>query len=290
VKVHLVDGTFELFRAFYGPPGATFEGREVGATRALASSLLYLAQSDDVSHVGVAFDTVIESFRNELYDGYKTGAGIDPNLKGQFELAEQAAEALGLTVWRMIDFEADDAIAAAAHKFKGDPRVDQVLLTSPDKDLCQMVEGDKVIAWDRMRKKTLNEEGVKEKFGVPPRSIPDYLALVGDSADGIPGIAKWGAKGTSALLSRYGCIEEIPDRAEDWDVKVRGAAGLAQNLSAQRDDALLFKKLATLRTDVPLDEDLDDLAWQGADEKKIDALVSVIGDEGLKGRIQKWRA
>jgi 5'-3' exonuclease len=287
VKVHLVDGTFELFRAFYGPPGAMFEGREVGATRALAGSLLSLAQSKDVTHVAVAFDTVIESFRNELYDGYKTGEGIDPALKGQFELAEQAAEALGLVVWRMVDFEADDAIAAAAAKFKSDKRVDQVLLTSPDKDLCQIVEGKRVICWDRMRRKTLDEDGVQEKFGVPPRSIPDYLALVGDSADGIPGIPRWGAKGTAAVLSRYGCIEEIPSSADDWDVKVRGAAGLAENLAAQREDALLFKKLATLRTDVPLEEDLDDLAWQGADDKKIDALLRVTGDDELKGRIKK---
>lgn len=290
MNVHLVDGTFELFRAYYGPPGAAHEGREVGATRALAASLLSLAQSKDVSHVAVAFDTVIESFRNDLFDGYKTGDGIDPELKDQFELAEQATEALGLVVWRMVDFEADDAIAAGAARYADDPRVDRVFLTSPDKDLCQMVQGKKIVSWDRMRRKTLDDAGVHEKFGVKPKSIPDYLALVGDAADGIPGIPRWGAKSAATVLDRYGCLEEIPPHEDDWDIKVRGAKALAENLRNQREDAQLYKTLATLRTDVPLDESLDDLEWLGADPAKLEALVAITGDDELSGRIKKWRS
>lgn len=294
MKVHLVDGTYELFRAFYGAPGSLHEGREVGATRALARSLLFLLAEPGVTHVAVAFDTVIESFRNDLFAGYKTGLGIDPALKSQFPLAEDAAEALGLVVWRMIDFEADDAMASFAHRVTSDPKlaggeqVEQVVLCSPDKDLCQMVQGDRVVLYDRMRKKVLDEDAVKEKFGIGPAAIPDYLALVGDTADGIPGVPKWGAKSAAQVLARYGSVEAIPDDETAWDIKVRGAKSLAESLRAHRDVVPLYKTLATLRCDVPLTETLDDLAWRGAHRGKVDALMSVLGDADLARRIPRW--
>jgi len=278
MKVHLVDGTYELFRAFYGGrPRKAPDGREVGATQQLMRSMLVLLGEPDVSHVGLAFDTVIESFRNDLFDGYKTGEGIDPDLKSQFPLAEEATEAMGLVCWRMIEFEADDALAAAAHKLADDDRVDQVVVCSPDKDLTQMVRDGTVVSRDRMRNKILDEGAVVEKFGVTPASIPDWLALVGDSADGIPGVPRWGAKGAATVLRRYLHIEDIPDNAEDWDIKVRGAAGLADNLAAMREEALLYKKLATLRTDVPLTESLDDMEWRGADRDQLTRFCASIG-------------
>ncbi|MEQ9322732.1 MAG: 5'-3' exonuclease H3TH domain-containing protein [Polyangiaceae bacterium] len=278
MKVHLVDGTYELFRAFYGGrPRAAPDGREVGATQQLMRSMLVLLGEPDVSHVGLAFDTVIESFRNELFDGYKTGDGIDPDLKSQFPLVEEATEAMGLVCWRMIDFEADDAIAAAAHRFANDDRVDQVVICSPDKDLTQMVRGATVVSRDRMRNKVLDEDAVVEKFGVAPQSIPDWLGLVGDSADGIPGIPRWGAKGAASVLRRYEHIEAIPEKADDWDIKVRGAATLASNLSEMREEALLYKKLATLRTDVPLEESLEDMEWRGANRETLTAFCTSIG-------------
>lgn len=262
MKLHLVDGTYELFRAFFGAPSAEGpDGQEVGATRGLMRSMAQLLSEPDVTHVGIAFDTVIESFRNELFDGYKTGAGLDERLFSQFPLAEEATEAMGMCVFRMVDFEADDAMASAAAQWG--QQVDQVVLCSPDKDLAQCVTGDHVVCLDRMRKKWLNEAGVHDKFGVAPASIPDYLALVGDSADGIPGIAKWGAKSTATVLAHYGHLDAIPDDAETWAVKVRGAKGLAENLAAQREDAELYRTLATLRRDVPLGVELDDLRWKG---------------------------
>ena len=278
MKVHLVDGTYELFRAFYGGrPRKGPDGREVGATQQLMRSMLVLLSEPDVSHVGLAFDTVIESFRNELFDGYKTGDGIDPELKSQFPLAEEATEAMGLVCWRMIDFEADDAIAAAAHAFARDDRVEQVVICSPDKDLTQMVRGDRIVSRDRMRNKILDEAAVVEKFGVSPASIPDWLALVGDSADGIPGIPRWGAKGAAKVLQRYEHIEAIPESADDWDIKVRGAKTLASNLRDMRDEALLYRKLATLRVDVPLEESLEDMEWRGADRDRLTAFCVSIG-------------
>lgn len=295
MKVHLVDGTYELFRAFYGAPGSMQQGREVGATRALARSLLFLLSEPGVTHVGVAFDTIIESFRNDLFAGYKTGLGIEPALKSQFPLAEEATEALGLVTWRMIDFEADDAMAAFAHRVTShrelDPpleEVEQVVLCSPDKDLCQMVSGERVVLYDRMRKKVLGEDAVKEKFGVWPKAIPDYLALVGDTADGIPGVPKWGAKSAAQVLDRYGTVEAIPDDETTWDIKVRGAKSLGESLRAHREVVPLYKTLATLRRDVPLEETLADLEWKGAHRAKIDALSSVLGDADLAKRIPRW--
>ena len=288
MQVHLIDGTYELFRMFYGAPSSVNPaGREVGAVEALLNSFSMLVRNDDVTHVAVAFDHVIESFRNELFDGYKTGEGIDPQLSGQFHLAEDACRALGLVVWPMVEFEADDALATAAARFHADPRVDRVVIGSPDKDLCQCVRGKEVITWDRRRQKVFDEAGVLEKHGVPPASIPDFLALVGDAADGIPGIPRWGAKGTALVLRRYGSLENIPLDHERWDIKVRGGATLAKNLSHQLDDARLYKQLATLREDVPLAEELDALEYGGADREAFAKLDGVI--RTARASIPRWR-
>jgi 5'-3' exonuclease len=286
VKIHLVDGTYELFRAFFGAPAtAAPDGREIGATRAFARSMLLIVSKEGATHVAIAFDKVIESFRNELFDGYKTGEGIDPALGLQFELAERMSRALGFVTWPMIEFEADDALATAAHRFKDEDGVEQILICSPDKDLCQCVIGQKVITVDRRRKTELDADGVLEKFGVAPESIPDWLALVGDAADGIPGIPRWGAKGAAAVLSAYPHIEQIPAQASDWAMTVRGAATLATNLQSQREDAMLYKTLATLRTDVPLQEALPDLRWRGANRQALTALCQEIGDNRLLERV-----
>ena len=264
MKLHLVDGTYELFRAHFAmPPLSSPDGRPVAAVRGLVQTLLLLLRQPDVTHVACAFDHVVESFRNDLFDGYKDGSGIPEELASQFPLAEQSVRALDIVAWPMIEFEADDALATAAVRWQADPNVEQVVICSPDKDLCQLVSGDKVVCLDRRREIVLDEPAVVEKFGVRPDSIPDYLALVGDSADGIPGIPRWGAGGTAKVLARYGHIEDIPADSEEWDVKVRGAKTLAQNLNDMREEALLYKKLATLRTDVPISEALGDLRWRG---------------------------
>ena len=266
MKVHILDGTYELFRHFFaGPPRAGSAGREVGAVRGVVESVLQLLGERDVTHLGVATDHVIESFRNDLYAGYKTGAGIDPVLWSQFHPLEDALRALGVVVWPMVEFEADDAMAAAAHLAALDPRVTQVLLLTPDKDLGQCVVGRHVVQFDRRARKMIDHDGVIEKFGVPPDSIPDYLALVGDAADGYPGLAGWGAKSTSAVLARYGKLEEIPLNPGQWDVPgLRGAPKLAATLVANLADALLFRTIATVRTDaVELPGGVDDLRWQG---------------------------
>jgi 5'-3' exonuclease len=290
VNVHLVDGTYELFRAFYGSRDEKAEqASETAATRTLLRSLLALVRSPEVTHVAVAFDTVIESFRNQLFDGYKTGAGIEPALLAQFPLAEEATAALGITVWGMHEFEADDAMATAAARFAADPRVTCIYLCSPDKDLAQCVQGERVVCLDRMRNKTLDEAGVVGKFGVAPASIPDFLALVGDTADGIPGVPRWGAKSAAAVLSRYGHIEAIPDRESDWQVAVRGAAALAASLREHRAEARLYRTLATLRTDVPLPETLEDLAWQGARRALLEDLCTRISDRDLVTRVPRFR-
>ena len=288
VKVHLVDGTYELFRAFYGPaPGKRGpDGREVGAIRGIMRTLLALVTRDRATHVGVAFDHVIESFRNNLYAGYKTGAGIDPDLRGQFEDAEEAVCALGMVVWPMVEFEADDAIAAAAAKFA--PHVDQVIICSPDKDMMQCVVGNRVICWDRSREKVYDHDAVVAKFGVPPAAIADYLALVGDAADGFPGVARWGAKSTAKVLSAHGSLEAIPTDVGDWAVKVRGAAGLSSTLNAARADAELFKVLATLRLDTPIPESLEAMRWKGADRARLEPLCRRIGDLAMLDRVPLW--
>ncbi len=289
MKIHLVDGTYELFRNFFGaPPKKAPDGREVGATVGLLRSLLMLLGTPGTTHVGVAFDHVIELFRNKLYSGYKTGAGVDPALMAQFPLAEQAVAALGLVVWPMVEFEADDAIATATERFKKETPVKQVVICSPDKDLAQLVSGKRVVCWDRRREIVLDQAGVVEKYGVAPQSIPDWLALVGDSADGFPGIPGWGAKSASAVLARYKHIESIPANPEKWALGSGRAARLAESLAARQEEALLYRRLATLRLDVPLKEKLADLEWRGA-RKELKEICREWGVEQLPQRITRWR-
>jgi 5'-3' exonuclease len=263
VRVHLIDGTYELFRHFYAMPSArNRDGEEVAAVRGVMYSLRALVQ-DGATHIGVATDHVIESFRNDLWSGYKTGDGIDPALRAQFPLLEEALRAWGLTVWPMVEVEADDALASAAAKAASDPRVDQVIICSPDKDFAQCVRGTRVVQRDRVRKTTRDEAGVVARFGVPPASIPDYLALVGDTSDGFPGLSGWGAKSASTVLARFNRIEAIPEDHRAWGLKVTRAGSLAATLTRNRDLAQLFRHLATLRTDVPVFESVDELAWRG---------------------------
>jgi 5'-3' exonuclease len=290
MKVHLVDGTYELFRAFFGvPPATDGAGRPVGAIRGLLATLVSLLREREVTHVAVAFDSVIESFRNQLFDGYKSGEGIDPELLAQFELAESAISALGMVVWRMVEFEADDALATGAARFRDAPGVEQVVICSPDKDLSQCIVESRVICRDRRQRVDRNEEDVVAKFGVPPASIPDWLGLVGDSADGIPGIPGWGAKSTSIVLGHYLEIEAIPDAASEWDVQVRGRERLAAALAERREEAALYRRLATLRTDVPLAEDLGQLEWRGPRRAELEALCRAIGAEEILDRVPRWR-
>jgi len=282
MQVHLVDGTYELFRAFYAVPSNPGpNGQEVAATRALARSMLQLLSQPEVTHVACAFDHVIESFRNQLFTGYKTGEGIDPTLFAQFPLAERMTAALGLVTWPMIEFEADDAIATFAARAALDPNVTQVVICSPDKDFSQCVEGERVVCFDRMRNKRIDASGVREKFGVPPESIPDWLALVGDTADGIPGIPRWGAKSAAVVLAEYVHVEQIPDDARNWRSSVRGAPALAASLAALRPEAILYRQLATLRRDVPLNETVADLAWRGPHPQDLAELCRELGDTRL---------
>jgi len=297
VHLHLVDGTYELFRAYYGAPKRhNGEGREIGAARALMRSLGALVREPGVTHVAVAFDHVIESFRNELFDGYKTGEGIEPDLRQQFDLAEQVAAGLGLVVWPMVEFEADDALASAAAQLgtaadgKASP-FERIHLCSPDKDLAQCVVGTRIVLDDRRRSIVIHETGVIDKWGVPPASIPDLLALMGDSADGIPGIPRWGAKSSATVLAEYGRIDAIPADHATWTVKVRGAARLSSELEAAREAAGLYRELATLRADVSLtghdDAPLspDSLAWRGVDPAVLAAVAEVVDDPGIVERM-----
>jgi 5'-3' exonuclease len=288
VKVHLVDATYELFRAYFGAPKQTApDGREVGAVRGILASMLYLLGPEGATHVGCAADTVIESFRNQLWAGYKTDAGVPADLLAQFPLAERALRALGLVVWGMIDQEADDALATGAARYAAE--AEQVVIATPDKDLAQCVRGSQVVMLDRRQKKTIDEDGVRAKWGVGPESIPDWLALVGDTADGYPGIPGWGEKSASALLAAYGHLEDIPDEARAWKVKVRGAERLAAALAERRSDAKLFKVLATLRTDAPVGESLADLEWRGA-RPELRELCRELGFEELPARVSRWSA
>jgi 5'-3' exonuclease len=292
MKIHLVDGTYELFRNHFGaPPKRAPDGRQVGATLGLVRSLLMLVTTPGVTHVACAFDHVIESFRNDLYAGYKTGAGVDPDLLSQFPLAEEAVAALGVVVWPMVAFEADDALASAVRRFKNNKTVEQIVLCSPDKDLAQLVSGRRIVCWDRRRDVVIDEAGVVAKFGVPPHSIPDWLALVGDAADGYPGLPGWGAKSSSAVLARYEHIEKIPNDGARWNVPTLSpgrAASLAASLAARREEARLYRELATLRQDVPLKEKLSDLQWRGANSRLRD-LCEALGDERIPTRIRLWR-
>lgn len=263
MQIHLIDGTYELFRHFYAWPSMRdADGREVGAVKGVLASILSMTK-EGATHLGVATDHVIESFRNDLYPGYKTGAGIDPDLQAQFPLLEDALRALGIVVWPMVEFEADDALAAAAALAEKDRRVDRVVICTPDKDLAQCVRGTRVIQRDRRKRVERDQAGVIEKFGVPPASIPDYLALVGDAADGYPGLRGWGAKSAGAVLMKYGHFEAIPQDPRAWGVDVNNPAGLSQTLRAEWDNALLFRDLATLRLDIPLFQNVDELRWNG---------------------------
>ena len=289
MKIHLVDGTYELFRAHFGaPPKKAPDGMEIGATLGLVRSLMLLLSDPEVTHVAVAFDHVIESFRNNLYPGYKSSEGVDPIILNQFPLAEKLVSALGLVIWPQVKFEADDAIATAVAKFKKVKSVEQIVICSVDKDLTQMVDGDRVICWDRRREITLNDKGVIEKFGVGPESIPDFLALVGDSADGYPGIQGWGEKSTATVLSKYKHIESISKDPNKLGLSLGRATTLLENLQKNYEDALLFRELSTLRKDVPLKENLNDLKYQGA-YPRLKKLCHELGDERIPERITKWQ-
>jgi len=263
VNVHLVDGTYELFRHYFVVPSAKdTDGVEVGAVRGVLNSVLSLLDSG-ATHVAVATDHVIESFRNQLWQGYKTGEGIEPELLAQFHPLEDALASMGVVVLPMVEFEADDALASGAAKAAADPRVACVLVCTPDKDLAQSVTGSRVVQLDRRAGVKRDEQGVVAKFGVPPASIPDYLGLVGDAADGYPGLPGWGAKSAATVLARYGHLEQVPSRAEEWDVTVRGAKKLAATLAEYLELARLFRELATLRTDAPVFASVDELRWTG---------------------------
>lgn len=291
MRVHLVDATYELFRAHFGAPEAVSPtGVPVGATLGFMRSMLSLVREDGVTHVACAFDHVIESFRNSLFTGYKTSEGVPDELLAQFPLAERAARALGIVVWPMVDFEADDALATAAARAAEQAEVEQVVICSPDKDLTQCVRGSRVVCLDRLRRRVYDESAVIEKFGVTPASIPDWLALVGDDADGYPGLARWGARSASTVLAHYGHLEAIPDDVDEWKVTVRGAAALAQSLREHRQDAMLYRLLATARTDVPLAEDLAALYWAGAPRDELEAFCEEFGAADLGERVPRWRA
>jgi 5'-3' exonuclease len=263
MQVHLIDGTYELFRHYYALPKVRdSKGQEVAAVRGVLASLMGML-GHGVTHMGVATDHVIESFRNDLWPGYKTGEGVEPDLLAQFPLLEEALSALGIVVWPMVEFEADDALAAAAAAAANDPRVERVIICTPDKDLAQCVRGTCVVQLDRRKNITRDELGVVAKFGVEPSSIPDYLALVGDSADGFPGLTGWGAKSAAAVLARFNHLESIPSDWREWGVNVAGPKALSSTLAANRDQALLFRVLATLRTDVPVFDSVDQLEWKG---------------------------
>lgn len=275
--IHLIDGTYELFRAFYGAPSVRLpSGQEVAATRTLLRSFAGFLAEPGVTHVAVAFDTVIESFRNRLFAGYKTGEGIDPALFSQFPLAERATRALGLVTWSMYEFEADDAIATFAARAARDPEVSQVRICSPDKDFCQAVQGTRVVIYDRKKQQITDEQGAIARLGVKPAQVPAYLALVGDTADGIPGLKGWGEKGTAAVLGHYGSLAAIP-RERPWDLKLRGAEALRAELQRCGEQAYLYEQLATLRYDVPLAESVADLAWRGPNLPELEALCGELG-------------
>ena len=275
MNVFLVDGTYELFRHFYAVPRTTsVDGIEIGAVRGVVGSMLGMLD-DGVTHIGVATDHVVESFRNELWPGYKTSESLDPDVLSQFQPLEDALEALGLVVWKAVKHEADDALASAAIRAAADERVEQVFVCTPDKDLAQVVDGSRIVQFDRRKGIMRDADGVREKFGVGPASIPDYLALRGDSADGFPGIRGWGAKSAATVLARYARLDDIPDDATVWDVRVRGAARLAGALAGAREEAALFRDLATLRTTLPVFEDVDELRWTGPEPRFFDLCARI---------------
>lgn len=295
MRVHLVDGTYELFRAHFSHRPAksiplASGPMDVKATTGLVAAMLALLHDPDeaVTHLAIAFDNPIASFRNELFDGYKSDEGVPPEIRAQFDLAELAMRALGIVVWSMNRWEADDALATGAARFSA--TATQVRILTPDKDLGQCVQGTRVVQVDRMRRKLIDEDVVRAVRGVAPSSIPDLLALVGDAADGIPGIAGFGAKSAAAVLARWGTIERIPDDVKAWDVKVTGAPRLAATLQAEREDALLYKKLATLVTDVPLAESLPELELKGVPRESFDTLCTQLDSQDLRTRPIRFRS
>jgi 5'-3' exonuclease len=295
VQIHLVDATYELFRAQYAPRPAVVgrDGVVLSGVSGLCDQLLYLLRDQGATHVGCATDHVIESFRNDLFPGYKSSAGMPPDLLAQFPIAEQAIEALGLVLWPMVEWEADDAIATAAIRFADDPSVERILICTPDKDMAQLVRDDRVVLWDRRRDLTYDDRGVRQKWGVAPASIPDWLAVVGDSSDGYPGLPGWGAKSAAAVLSRYGSLEAIPRRASEWDIRVPGAVRLAAILGDQWDAAMLYRDLARLRTAddgvaVPQLQP-GELEWRGTDRVTWEAFCDQWGLSRLRSRPHRWR-
>jgi 5'-3' exonuclease len=283
MDVHLIDGTYELFRHFYAVPAAQdVNGREIGAVRAVLRSVLSMIEHG-ATHIGVATDHVVESFRNDLYAGYKTSAGVPPALLSQFSALEEALEAMGVMVWPMVAYEADDALASAAAKAAQDDRLRQVIICTPDKDLAQCVRGTRVVQLDRRRGILRDETTVEAKFGVKPQSIPDYLAVLGDSADGFPGLPGWGEKAAAATLSRYRHLENVPRNWQEWDPSIGNARRLATSLFSSWDDALLFRKLATLRVDAPVFESVDELRWSGP-RPSFEERCRVMGSPDLFGR------
>ena len=295
MRVHLVDATYELFRAHYAPRPPTLgqDGVNLSGVAGLIDQLLFLLREEGATHVGCATDHVIESFRNDMFTGYKSSAGMPPELLAQFPIAEEAIAALGLVVWPMTEFEADDAIAAACQRFAADPRVEQVLVCTPDKDMAQLVDDSRVVLLDRRRRITYDETAVMEKWGVPPSAIPDWLALVGDSSDGYPGLPGWGAKSAAAVLSRYGSLEAIPPKASAWDVKsLRGGPILAETLRQRWDEVQLYRSLARLRTaadgvSIP-QQSVDELRWDGAPRPAWEAFVNRLGLPQYAGRPHRW--
>jgi 5'-3' exonuclease len=291
LQVHLLDATYELFRAHFAPRPQRLDpqGQPVSATIGVLENALYLLRDDGVTHLGCASDHIIESWRNSRWPGYKTGAGVAPELKAQFSLAEDALRALGVVVWPMIEWEADDALGTAAARWADDPSVQRIVIMTPDKDMAQCVREDgKVVCYDRRQQKLIDADGVRTRFGVSPASIPDFLALVGDSADGYPGIPGWGKVSAATVLSRYVHLEDIPERAAAWDLSARNAPALAAALRDHHDEAFLFRELATLTTDVPLPEKLDDLRWRGAHRAEFTAMAQRLGAPGLVDRVPLW--
>ncbi|MBI5497423.1 MAG: flap endonuclease [Deltaproteobacteria bacterium] len=290
MRLHVVDGTFELYRAHFAPrPGhADRAGHDVKATVGVMASLVTLLRDPDeaVTHLAVAFDNPIRSFRNDLYDGYKSDEGVPPELRAQFDLVEEAVRALGITAWSMQEFEADDALAAAAHRFA--PVVEQVRLLTPDKDLGQCLQGTHVVQVDRIRRRVIDEDALRARRGITPAQVPDWLGLVGDSADGFPGLPGFGEKTATALLQAFGTLERIPADAAAWPAGIRGAARLATTLAEQREDARLYRRLATLRTDAPVDEDLEALRWRGPRSPALDALCARLAvEDPLRGVVPR---
>jgi 5'-3' exonuclease len=289
MRLHLVDATFELFRAYYSRPEEHGpDGRPVNAVRGLIESMLSLLREPDLTHVAAATDHVIESWRNDVYPAYKSSAGMDRQLLAQFDDAERALQALGITTWAMVEDEADDGIATGVARFGDDPRIGQVIICSVDKDLAQCVRSDHVVLRDRMRTITYDEDGVVAKFGVHPESISDYLALVGDSADGYPGLPGWGSKSAAAVLARFGHLEAIPASPLEWEVPLRNAVRLAATLQQQRADAFLYRRLATLNGDAAISGDLDALTWRGVPRQEFLALCDELGFDRIRERVHRW--